>query len=309
MKTSKHFQQITRLFIIAGIFVINFSLYSSEIINPSQKKLPDWIKNTPKGKYYDYYNGVGTSGKSISDAKKLAISDAIFTIVMQGKIEIDSKIFTSTSENTISNGRNTNTTIRDSVISEVMIKGKSSYIIGLRSEEEHWHTKKSEKGLLYDYWILMKVPKPEYRGLKIPDQKGYGFPPVWRSVLIPGWGQFYKGEPKKGWRFLISETVFVSSFFVSNYFSQNYSRKAENETDYERRKFYNNWSNSSYTIGTVSGIVAGAIYFYNIFDSITSKGAKKYAQTHSKSLELFTTLDKNQVSVNITIKIGVNNEY
>jgi len=286
--------------IIIGVFALNIRLYSGDAINHSQKT-PGWVRDTPEGQYFNYFNGLGTSNKSLSDAKKLAISDAISTIIMQGEIKIDSKIFTSVSENTISKGRNINTTIRDSVASEVMIKGQSSYIEGLAIEEEYWHTRKLSKGLLYDYWILMKVPKSEYIGFDIPVQKGYGFAPVWRSALIPGWGQFHKGEPQKGWRFLISETACVSSFFISNYFSQNYSRKAENERDYDKRKFYNDWSNRSYTIGTVSGIVAGAIYIYNVFDSVTSKGAKKYAQQNTKPVELFTTLNDNKFSVNMTI--------
>lgn len=286
---------------IICVFVLNISSFSDEITNHSQKKLPDWINDIPKSKYYTYYNGLGTSNKSLSDAKKIAISDVISTIVMQGKIEIDSKIFTSISENTISSGRNTNTTIRDSVITEVMIKGQSSYIIGLEIEDEYWHTRKSETGLLYDYWILMKVPKPEYKGIKIPTQQGYGLSPVWRSVLIPGWGQFYKGESEKGWCLIISETAAIPTFFISRYLSQNYSRKAENERDYDKRKFYNDWSNRLYTIGTISVIIAGTIYVYNIFDSITAKGAKKYAGINSSPVELFATLNDEYISINMTI--------
>ncbi|MFH2029983.1 MAG: hypothetical protein ABIJ40_05060, partial [Bacteroidota bacterium] len=182
-----------------------------------------------------------------------------------------------------------NSEIISDVSREILQKGTSTIIKGLSKEEEYRQTKKTTNGLLYECWILMKAPKPEYIGFDIPAQKGYGFSPVWRSALIPGWGQFHKGEPQKGWRFLISETACVSSFFISNYFSRNYSQKAENERDYDKRKFYNDWSNRSYTIGTVSGIVAGAIYIYNVFDSVTAKGAKRYAfQNSSSSLLSFS---------------------
>ena len=271
--------------IIISILILNISLYSYDYSKP----LPQWTKSTPIGRYYNYFNGLGTSINSLSNAKKIAISDALSTIVLQGTVEVDSKIFTSISENTEINGKNINATVKDSVISEVMLNGHSSYISDMRIEEEYWQTRKSGKDILYEYWILLRIPKPKYINLNIPSQKGYGFAPVWRSAIIPGWGQFHKGEPQKGWRFLISETFCASSFFVSNYFSHNYSRKAENERDYDKRKFYNDWSNRSYTIGTVSGIVAGAIYIYNVFDSVTAKGAKRYAfQNSSSSLLSFS---------------------
>jgi len=273
--------------IFVCVFLSSISLYSGES-NRSQKKTPNWIKDPPEGQYYIYFNGIGDSENSLSNAKKLAISDAISSIVMEGPIEINSKIISFLTEN------------KDSVVSEVMIKGKSS-IAGLIIEENYWETTKSEKGLSYNYWILLKMIKSGYVGKKLPEQKGFGLAPVWRSALIPGWGQFYKGESDKGWRYLISETALVPTTFISMYFSQNYHNKAENERDYDKRKFYNDWSNRSYTIGTISGIVAGAIYVYNVFDSITAKGAKKYAGINSSPVELFVTLNDEHFSINMTI--------
>ena len=74
-----------------------------------------------------------------------------------------------------------------------------------------------------------------------------------------------------------SEAGFVTIFLISNYFSRDYNRKASSEQDTDRRKFYNDWSNRSYTISIISGIMAGVVYTYNIFDAVTAKGAKKYA--------------------------------
>ncbi len=90
-------------------------------------------------------------------------------------------------------------------------------------------------------------------------------------------GQFHKGEKKKGLRLMGSEVAFVTMFFISNHFSRDYNRKASSEKDTDRRKFYNDWSNRSYTISMISGIMAGVAYAYNIFDAVTAKGAKKYA--------------------------------
>jgi len=268
------------LFCVIMIIFTN-RISAQKIVDSSPKIKPSWLIQTPKGKYFKYYSGMGSSQNSLADAREQAIASVLSEIVMEGEIVVSSVIRDFYQEK--------NSEIISDVSREILQKGTSTIIKGLSKEEEYWQTKKTTNGLLYECWILMKLPKPEYIGFDIPAQKGYGFSPVWRSALIPGWGQFQKGEPQKGWRFLISETACVSSFFISNYFSRNYSRKAENERDYEKRKFYNDWSNRSYTIGTVSGIVAGAIYIYNVFDSVTSKGAKRYAfQNSSSSLLSFS---------------------
>ncbi len=41
----------------------------------------------------------------------------------------------------------------------------------------------------------------------------------------------------------------------------------------------------------MSGIIAGAIYAYNIFDAVTSKGAKIYALNENNSVQIFAGLN------------------
>jgi len=262
-------------------------------VDQSASNKPIWTIEPPSGKYYIYYTGVGSSPNSLSGAKEQAIANVLSEIIMEGKITADSRIRTFHEQS--------NQGIVSEVSREIQQTGTATAIEGLRKEEEYWQTIKTPSGILYQYWILMKIPKSEFAGLDLNIDQNYGFAPVWRSTMVPGWGQFYKGESKKGWRFLISETALVSSFFISNYFSQNYSQKAESERDYDRRKFYNDWSNRSYTIGTVSGILAGVIYCYNVFDAISTKGAKRYAQTKIEPYLVCVALGEQQITMNIII--------
>lgn len=279
-----------------SFLILMLQLISAQkVIDHSTSEKPIWTIEPPTGKYYLYYTGVGSSPNSLSGAKEQAIANVLSEIIMEGKITADSRIHTFHEQS--------NQGIVSEVSREIQQTGAATSIEGLRKEEEYWQTVKTQSGILYQYWILMKIPKPEFAGLDLSIKQGYGITPVLKSVIVPGWGQFHKGESKKGWRFLITETVFVSSFFISNYFSINYSIKAENERDYDRRKFYNDWSNRSYTIGTVSGILASAIYVYNIFDSITSKGTKKYAHLQTRPLEIFANVNYNQAELIIFISL------
>lgn len=294
-----------RLFIFCTALALVYfeTLLAQKVIERSTADKPSWIHELPSGKYYEYYSSFGSSANTLMDAKKIAVTDIMSQIIMERSVLITSELQTSISEKSFSANGITKTTITDDILQEVIAKGETSEIENLKKVEEYWQTVKSKNGVLYQYWILMRIPKPGFTGFDLSVEQGYGFTPVWKSLLIPGWGQFHKEEPQKGWRFLISETVLVSTFFISNYFSRNYSNKAENERDYDRRKFYNDWSNRSYTIGTVSAIVAGAIYAYNIFDSITSKGARKYAHIQAERLKMHVNVDYSQAELIISINL------
>ncbi len=291
-------------FLILFIYALNVStLIGQQIINSSSYHAPDWTVEPPTGKYYTYYTAIGVSESSLAAAQKQAITNILSSIIMERSVLVQSELLTSISEKSETLHGKTETSIVDAAIQEVIAKGESSRIENLTKEEEYWQVVSKGDNLVYEYWILMKIPKPEFASLDLSVEQGYGITPIWKSAIVPGWGQFHKGESKKGWRFLISETIFTSSFFISNYFSHNYSSKAENERDYDRRKFYNDWSNRSYTVSTISGIIAGAIYAYNIFDSITSKGSKKYAHIQTKPLKIFANVNHKQAKIIIFINL------
>ena len=244
-------------------------LLAQQVVETSASKPPTWLREPPTGTYYAYYSGIGSSSLSLADAKEQAIANVLSEIIMGGKITAQSQITTYQQQSTLGN--------LSKVTREIQQTGKSTVIRGLQKEEDYWEALKKGSETTYRYWILMRQQKPEYSGLEFTIKQGYGFEPVWRSILVPGWGQIKKGETSKGIRILGAETVLISTFLISQNLSSDYSRKASLERDADRRTFYNQMSNRSYAVGLVSGIMAGVGYFYNVFDAGTGQGAKKYA--------------------------------
>jgi len=68
------------------------------------------------------------------------------------------------------------------------LAGQSRYIKSLRIEEEYYN--KTNNYGKYVYYMLIRLPKSSDEN-KIME-KTYGTAPIWRSVVIPGWGQIYK---------------------------------------------------------------------------------------------------------------------
>ena len=247
-------------------------------MDSSAETKPTWVTEAPAGKVFRYYSGMGSSGTSLQQAQENAVGNVLQQLVEEGSFNVSIESTTETSESVKTSSNGPDFEISDDFIREVIRTGTSKAIRGLQKEEEFWQSVKGGAGIEHQYWVLFKIPKPGMDP-NVTISQGYGFAPVWRSALLPGWGQRTKGEKRKGSRFLIATTTAGAATFLSFYMSDSYNQKAETERDIDNRNFYNDWSNRSYTLGIVSGLLTGSIYGYNLFDAMTASGQKRYAQS------------------------------
>ncbi|NQU68887.1 MAG: LPP20 family lipoprotein [Candidatus Marinimicrobia bacterium] len=269
-------RKIPAVLIFAFIILVSSSFSQWKVVDSSTNTKPSWVAETPTGKVFRYYSGMGSSNTSLQQAQENAVANILQQIVEEGTFNVSVESMTEISESIQTTAGGTNFEITDDFIREVVRTGTSKAIHGLHKEEEYWQSVNSSNGLEHQFWVLFKVPKPGMSSNTFANQ-GYGFDPVWRSIILPGWGQRYKGEKNKGSQYLTATATAGGATFLAFYMSDSYTRKAENERDLENRKFYNDWSGRSHTIGIISGLIAGGLYGYNIFDAMTAPGAKKYA--------------------------------
>ncbi|MCD6579280.1 hypothetical protein J7L48_07370 [bacterium] len=147
---------------------------------------------------------------------------------------------------------------------------------GTKKKKEKLEKKKSEKGKS----DLVKTTNP-VKNTYIPPKKlsppPHGrnyrqttkFNAAWRSFLIPGWGQLYKGQKAKGYIF-ISTTLLLDLFYVLN-------TSAVNSTydDYEAYKGYNadyeteywDYYDKAYNKYQLFGLIHLLFWTYNMTDA------------------------------------------
>lgn len=98
---------------------------------------------------------------------------------------------------------------------------------------------------------------------------------VCRSVILPGWGQIYKGKTKRGIRFSTFSLALaggaVTSFILS---SQNQTRAANARTD-PTRQHYTSWRDGTYYCGIGLSVCFAGVYIWNIFDAKNTRGIPK----------------------------------
>ena len=177
---------------------------------------PEWISKTPSGYLNDYFVGKGTSYNSKAEAAQFAFEDAIISIMRNNTINVeysmDNKVFS------------TQTNINDEIKSEIVrkaaeelkINGNSKIMKGLKETETYYEI----NGNAYVAFALVCLPKKN--SISPPSS----FSPIWRSFLLPGWGQLYKEETFKGISFMILSVGGVASGFVFNQLSEDASNKA-----------------------------------------------------------------------------------
>jgi len=272
----------TNLIILLLFFV--FSLNAQKIIDSSSIKRPSWIKETPNGKFFNYYSGISSSKNSLDEAKNLAISDVLSEIIMQNEITVEGAITTFEEE--------TEVELISRITKEIKLKGSSTSIKGFEKEEEYWESVQTKTNIFYRYWILMKIPKRQYINYSFSAnelKQTYGASPIIKSSLIPGWGQIQKKETNKGILFLSGFAVTLTSAFITHNISNSYeqdAKNAKNANGAEWIEYYNDLSDQYYLISMISFVLSGAIYGYNVFDAISSQGAKIYAFNETNKIRL-----------------------
>jgi len=158
----------------------------------------------------------------------------------------------------------------------------------------------------YKLWALYAVEKKGFKLVSEPIEytNGYGFSAVWRSALVPGWGQLYKKQQKKGAFMLATTGVLVGGFLVSQLnFAKNYDKAMEyrgvnNEYYTTYKANYEDWNK----VRTFFGIGYGLYYVFNIIDVLRPNGAKRYVPKNS-NLAIIPNINSNYCS--LTLKLNL----
>ena len=129
-------------------------------------------------------------------------------------------------------------------------------------------------------WLLVEVAVDPERVVFEPvelttDYKGSA---LWRSLVIPGWGQMYKRNTGRGVAMLALTAAGVTGAVVCHNQSNTYYNKALSARNSDTRERYEDKS-STYRNARNACIAATAVvYAWNVVDVLTGKGAKRYAR-------------------------------
>jgi len=126
--------------------------------------------------------------------------------------------------------------------------------------------------------------------------------PAWRSLLLPGWGQFYNKDDFKGWVFLIAGAAAVAGS-ISNYgeYTKKYDEyKKETNTGMIDAKYQT--ANDSYQRFNGMLRITAGIWTLNLLDSIISFDPKKHASSKNPNALFCELIGSDCVRAGYTLK-------
>lgn len=242
------------------ILIIISNTCGQYTIDRSAGKRPDWINIIPE----KYFIGIGTHPE-LSSAMRISKGNAYKELFEYLGIKLKDSVISF-------NG--------DLLIDKIGWSGPQQVVKEYRIIEMYWElmSKEANNGtynpdpkennLQYIYYTLIgRGPSRQPPSNLIAGSL---------SMLIPGAGQYYKGQSNKGFWIFFTEAILVSSYFALNVVSQNYYEEALIQSDMDSQNHFMNLSNIYSTGAKVSGGLAIVIYLVNIIDAFTVDGEKTF---------------------------------
>ena len=263
------------ILLLIGIFTIwgipfPSRVYCQRILERSEKLRPVWLNNsTPKPSNETFHYQI-TEGehRNLQDARHsclLNLSTYIkrsFQISEQAVADIQLK------------QENGQFSENENYQFSYDIQGEKVTVIS-QQYDEYWEYVEYPNGervyRCYTLYGIADQASPSFNHLSF--SRKYGARGFVRSLIVPGWGQLYKGNTTKGICILGGEIALATGILVAESLRSSYAKKMYEQP--QHLATYNtkadNWENvRNICIGT-----ATALYVYNLIDALVANGRKR----------------------------------
>lgn len=265
--------------------VLTIALALIGIASFAQEK-PGWIYNKPTPTNSSYlYVVESATGRTEDEARNKATAEVFRTTAMRigqpfNSGEINAALQSGKGYNVIA----------------------SQYNIPINKVCEYAENQSNE----YKVYILCQVAAAgnimvQWSDFNKCDRQGIDGMAVLKSALLPGLGQFHKGQNAKGVSFLAGEIVAVGGIVVGQSMRHSYINKMNNTTKPSEKQFYAERANMCITVRNISIGAAAAVYVWNVLDAIISKSNHTNALTYGNPVHLTPVVTDEYAALSLSI--------
>lgn len=234
---------------------------------------PQWVKNVPAPKNSTYeFKVVVTEAGNMSDARNLVEGVLVSMVEHEQQIKVDrvtkkNSGYTKNSSSGLSYELvvNTEQTISTSLYANIEAKFVTDY-------SEEFKRNGSQMVRLYSLFMVQRPNRTaNFDDVKLTTK--YGMRGFVRSMIVPGWGQIYKGSAVKGGFILGGAVAVAAGIIITENTRADYIKKM-----HEQPKFadvYNSKATDWETARNVCIGAAAALYIYNLVDAVAADGAER----------------------------------
>lgn len=116
----------------------------------------------------------------------------------------------------------------------------------------------------------------------------YGLRGFARSLVVPGWGQLYKGNTAKGACILGGEVALVTGILVAENLRSSYVKKMHEQP--KHLETYNTKADNWENVRNICIGGAAALYVYNLVDALVANGRKRSIRHKPINLALYPSV-------------------
>lgn len=264
-------KKLIKFFVLTAVILLPSVLLGQE---KSDKIKPRWLNTSiwPKNSSFSY-DVISTVASTLDEARKSAMADLISQAGLEGGATVKTDVKSKTTEGS----RYKNNQISDSGENYISVE---STIAGMPAEltakkiDEYWYRDKHGNYNLSTLYARGQInTKPVFDDVKITTS--YGCTALWRSAIVPGWGQLYKGTTLKGGLIMGGTVACIGGIIYTDCMRNSYSNKINKTHNASNKREYVNRRDNFTTARTACIGALGALYVYNLIDAIVAPGAKR----------------------------------
>ena len=284
------------------LLFLSFSYtFAGNPFQQSEKMKPDWLINKlPKPRNSSFfYQIVQCDSDDLNKARKGCIEGLVDYIEQTNDIRVEGSLTSTSASKTDSKGTNEN--ISREYVYRYKIESKE-FSIHFRKSDEYWETlTNANEKRVYRCYILYAVGRPgsEVHFDNITFSYKYGVDALWRSALVPGYGQLHKGHKAKGICIMGGEAALAGGIIFFESQNRSYRRKVNETLDGAKRISYTDKADNCQTARNICIGGAAALYIYNVIDAIATDGRKRTIT--NKSLNIYPAITSGYNGVSLSL--------
>lgn len=276
---------------VAGTVLIVLFLFPNVAFTAdNQGGKPRWLSTLPIASNNTFeYRVVTIDAGNVSEARGLVPQELTHYFETSKKVQI-----TSVSKEAL-NSSNGSITEETSFNLMAVVEGTPINIVAKIVDEYFESNGKSNT-----YYFLCAVGNPKASAVnfdKVQITNKYGAKGLWRSAIVPGWGQMYKGSTGKGIAILGAEVVAIGGVVALESMRSSYVTKIHQQPQHAQQ--YAAKASNCKNIRNGFIAAAAAVYVYNLIDAIAAPGAR-WLKTNGKGLAFYPSVSEDYAGLTIS---------
>lgn len=240
----------------------------------SERLKPQWLHKTPRPSNPSFmYETVSATAPTLDEAREKCLAELVAgSGLKNGVVAISSGQTEEHLSQVWQNGKLSEQLTLDSHTSTRM--QYDAVKLHVENIAEYWTRDRSGNYFLTKLYAKSELGvAPLFDNVELTTR--YGARGLWRSAIIPGWGQFHKGAYLKGGMILGGCAVLAGGIVFTENQRSDYVKKLART---HNQQLINSYSTKRDHFATARNICIGAVaalYVYNLIDAVAAPGAHR----------------------------------